>query len=315
MSSVLAGVVGSLCLCAPARGFGQNVPWTQPPTDRPRADLPLPPRAPESTPTPPNTPPNAPIQSDRPPAFGPLDAQELVVSRPPEATDPAQGATFAMPTARLPYAHDNTLELGSLLGWVAVRRGLHRRVDVGVGLPFALVGLSADVRVALVRERAWALALWGMTQVPIHPGPGATDFLGFTWGGGGPWWAAGPLLSVGGEGGGVHVGVHVGQRALLGGLWGLAHASFDLRVTEGVKLLAQVVVLGELAQEQAARTALRSLLGNSQPRVMPYGLLGARLFGRKSAVDVGLLIIGGERSLLAYGPISVWPWLRASHSF
>lgn len=221
-----------------------------------------------------------------------------------------------MPGARTLQRGDGAVSVGSLLGWVALRYGVHRRVDVGVGVPYALVGLSADARVALVSEPRWALSAWMMVQVPMHPGTSAAaDFFGFTWAGGGAWGAVGPLLSIFGERGGVHIGAHVAQRVSMGGLWGLAHVSADVRVADGVKILGQAMVFGEMVNESASTLSRRSLLGNAQPRVMPYGTIGVRLFNRRSSVDVGALVIVGEKSLLSYGPASVWPWLSAMHSF
>ncbi len=246
-------------------------------------------------------------------AFGPLAGEPEPYARTP---DPTGWQYYAMPGARTLAPGDGALTVGSLLGWVALRYGAHRRVDVGVGVPFALVGVAADVRVAIVQERWWALSGWVMAQVPLHPGTSsAGDFFGFTFSGGGPWWAAGPLLSFWGDRGGAHFGVHLAQRALLGGLWTLAHATVDVRITDGVKALAQALLFAEAIPEGASTLSQRTLLGNSQPRIMPYATLGVRLYTRRSSVDLGALLIVGERSLLAYGPASVWPWLSATHAF
>jgi hypothetical protein len=122
-------------------------------------------------------------------------------------------------------------------------------------------------------------------------------------------------LSFWGDRGGAHFGVHLAQRALLGGLWTLAHATVDVRITDGVKALAQALLFAEALPEGASTLSQRTLLGNSQPRIMPYATLGVRLYTRRSSVDLGALLIVGERSLLAYGPASVWPWLSATHAF
>jgi hypothetical protein len=230
--------------------------------------------------------------------------------------DPTGWQYFAMPGARTLAQGDGAVSVGSLLGWVALRYGAHRRVDVGVGVPYALVGVAADVRIALVSEQSWALSAWVMAQVPVHPGTSvAGDFFGFTWGGGGAWGAVGPLVSIFGDRGGVHFGAHVAQRVSMGGLWGLAHLSADVRVADGVKILGQALVFAEMVNESSATIGRRALIGNQQPRVMPYGTLGVRLFNRRSSVDVGALVIVGDKSLLAYGPVSVWPWLSAVHAF
>lgn len=252
-------------------------------------------------------------------AFGPVVGPSTAQGEPEHyarTPDPTGGQYFAMPGARTLPQGDGALSVGSLLGWVALRYGLHRRVDVGVGVPYALVGVSAEMRIALVLERNWALSAWAMAQVPLHPGTSAAgDFFGFTWGGGGAWGAVGPLVSIFGDRGGVHFGVHLAQRVSMGGLWGLAHVSVDARVTDGVKILGQVLTFGELVNEASDTVARRVLLGPQQPRVMPYGTLGVRLFNRRSSVDVGALLIVGDKSLLAYGPVSLWPWLSAVHAF
>lgn len=252
-------------------------------------------------------------------AFGPIVAPATTQGEPERyarTPDPTGWQYFAMPGARTLAQGDGAVSVGSLLGWVALRYGAHRRVDVGVGVPYALVGVSVDTRIALVSERSWALSAWVMAQVPLHPGTSAAgDFFGFTWGGGGAWGAVGPLVSVFGDRGGVHIGAHVAQRVSMGGLWGLAHVSADVRVADGVKILGQALVFAEMVNETSATIGRRTLIGNQQPRVMPYATLGVRLFNRRSSVDVGALVIVGERSLLAYGPVSVWPWLSAVHAF
>ncbi len=252
-------------------------------------------------------------------AFGPVGPAGTGATEPERyarTPDPTGWQYFAMPGARTLQRGDGAISVGSLLGWVAVRYGAHRRLDVGVGVPYALVGVSADARIALVSEQHWALSAWMMVQVPLHPGSSnAGDFFGFTWGGGGAWGAVGPLVSIFGERGGVHFGAHVAQRVSMGGLWGLAHVSADVRVADGVKILGQALVFAEMVDESSVAITRRTLLGNAQPRIMPYGTLGVRLFNRRSSVDVGALVVVGEKSLLAYGPVSVWPWLSAVHAF
>jgi hypothetical protein len=253
----------------------------------------------------------------QPSAFGPLGAPAPgEPERYARTPDPSRWQQFAMPGARLVAAGDVAVSVGSLLGWAALRYGAHRRVDVGVGVPFALVGLSADARVLVFEDDRFALSLWAMAQVPMHPGTAvASDFFSFTWAGGGPWIAAGPVASLSGDRGAVTLGVHGGQRLAMGGLWLLAHLTVDVRLVDGLKLVTQAALLGEAALEVASPLGRRSLLGNAQPRWMPYATLGVRLFTRKSSVDLGALVIVGERSLLAYGPVSVWPWLNATHTF
>jgi hypothetical protein len=245
-------------------------------------------------------------------AFGPLDLAAPGVEPTP---DPSASQHFAMPAARIVARGDRVVTLGSLLGWVGLRFGAHRRVDVGVGLPFGLAGVSVDARVVLVQRPRWALSGWALAQISMAPGGSAGELLGFTWAGGGPWWVLGPLASIWSDRGGLHLGAHVGQRALLGGLWGLAHATVELRVVDGVKFLGQGVLLTELRAEQASTVGRLTLLGNGGSRVMPYATLGARLHTRQSAVDVGALVVFSDRALFAYGPVSVWPWLSASHAF
>ncbi|MBL8683779.1 MAG: hypothetical protein JNK05_31695 [Myxococcales bacterium] len=252
-------------------------------------------------------------------AFGPVAApSQGEFERYARTPDPTGYQYYAMPGARTLRAGDGAVAVGTLLGWVAVRYGAHRRIDVGVGVPYALVGLSADVRFNIVSESNVAFGLWAMVQIPMHPGTTvASDFFGFTWNGGGAWGAVGPVFSVWGDRGGLHIGAHAAQRVSMGGLWTLAHLTVDARIVDGVKALGQIFVFGEAIPERASTTSRLTLLGNAQPRWMPYGTLGVRLFTRKSSVDVGALVIVGERSLLAWGtsPVSVWPWLSAVHSF
>jgi hypothetical protein len=82
-----------------------------------------------------------------------------------------------------------------------------------------------------------------------------------------------------------------------------------------MKAIGQAVLFGELVNESASTLERRSLLSNSQPRLMPYALLGVRVYSRRSAVDLGVLATVGDQSLLAYGPVSVWPVLSGGYWF
>lgn len=221
---------------------------------------------------------------------------------------------FQLPTGRL-------LRLGDLqghyighLGWVGLRYGLSRVIDVGVGLPYYFAGLSADARVALVQREGFAAAWWAYLTVPFKPsGETATSNLGFTWAYAGMGWLTGPLLSFWTPRVGVHVGAHVAQRTGLGGLWFVGHVTVDVRIQESLKLIAQAVGFYEVAEETA--DGARALLGNGTARFLPYALGGVRFHTRRFAADVGALVPLSERSPLHSDSLVVLPWMSLSHLF
>jgi hypothetical protein len=239
---------------------------------------------------------------------------EPLADSPRESLDAASDHFFQLPTAR-------TLRLGDLmgryvshLGWAGVRYGLTRSLDVGVGVPFYFTGVSADVRVSFLRRRGLAMSWWGYLTVPFKlDGETPSANLGFTWAYAGLGWLTGPLISVWNNRVGVHIGLHGAQRTGLGGLWFVAHATVDVRIVEGVKVIAQGFAMYEVSEERADRA--RSLLGNGRARFMPYALLGMRFSTRRFAADVGALVPLSSQSPLYSEGIAALPWMSLSHLF
>jgi hypothetical protein len=202
----------------------------------------------------------------------------------------------------------------SHLGWVGARWGVTRRIDVGVGVPYYFVGLSLDARLALVQRTGLAVSWWAYASVPLQPdGERSTTNLGFTWAHAGMGWATGPLVSLWGQRAGFHAGAHVAQRTRLGGLWLMTHATFEARVSDGVKFLGQSLMLYEVIPEEAERE--RALLGNNQPRFLPYALVGVRFYTRRFAADFGALAPLVEGAPLYSERLPVLPWVSLAHLF
>ncbi len=231
-----------------------------------------------------------------------------------ELSEPAVDHHFQMPTARPMRMGDLQGHYVSALGWVALRYGLTRNIDVGVGVPYYFAGASVDARFAFVNRPGLAVSWWAYLTIPFKPeGESSTSNLGFTWAYAGLGWMTGPLVSVWSGRVGVHGGLHAAQRTGLGGLWGLAHVTVDVRVHEGIKVIAQTVLLHELAEEQGDRA--RALLGNGALRFMPYALAGVRFYTRRFAADVGVLAPLSERAPLYAESLAVLPWMSLSHTF
>jgi hypothetical protein len=230
--------------------------------------------------------------------------------------DPAFTHHFQMPSARPLHHGDSMLTVLGSLGWLGIRHGFTRRFDAGIGLPYYLAGLSADARFALALGDTAAVSLWGYVTVPLHPGDGSpASWLGFTWQGGGPAWVFGPLASVWGSRAGVHLGVHLAQRTLLGGLWLMSHATVEARILDSVRAIVQAVVLAEIVNETGSPGGSTALLGNAHPRILPYGLAGVRIHSRRFAVDFGLLVVIGSDTPLSTGTAGLWPWLSMGYTF
>ncbi len=231
--------------------------------------------------------------------------------------DPAFTHNFQMPTARPLHQGDTMVTAMGATGWLGLRYGLARRFDAGVGVPYYAAGVAFDARFAIVLGDHVALSLWGLATVPVLPGgsdPGA--FFGFTWRGAGPAWVLGPVFSVWGARAGVHVGAHVAQRVLLGGAWALVHLTVEARLVDSVRLIVQGVVMGEMINEQSpAGVSSHALIGNGQPRVHPYIVLGARVHSRRFAVDFGALVSFVDGSPLAGGAPGLWPWAAVCQTF
>jgi hypothetical protein len=228
--------------------------------------------------------------------------------------EPAGDHHFQLPTARTLRLGDVMGHYVSHLGWVGLRYGLTRSIDVGVGVPFYFAGVSADVRAAIVQRPGLAVSWWGYVTVPFKPsGEYPTSNLGFTWANAGMGWMTGPLVSFWGRRAGVHLGLHVAQRTGLGGLWLASHVTVDVRLTEGVKLIAQGFALYEVAEERADRA--RGLLGNGTRRWIPYALGGVRFHTRRFAADIGTLIPLHESAPLWSESLAVLPWMSLSHLF
>ncbi len=260
----------------------------------PRRTLPAPPTA--LYPWPPG-------QSLAPPGGRPEDTPDLGVVQ-----------VFQMPTARLLRLGDVMGQYVGHLGWVGLRYGLSRRIDVGLGVPYYLLGLSVDVRVAFVQSSRFAAAWWGYASVPFVPSADRpTAYLGFTWSYAGLGWATGPLLTWWSTRLSVSVGLHLAQRTGLGGAWFLGHLSADVRILDGVKLLAQAVVLTEVSPEAHDRAA--PLLHEGGLRTLPYALGGMRLYTRRFFADLGVLVPLSPAAPLWSDRIAALPWITLSHLF
>lgn len=236
------------------------------------------------------------------------------VAPPSTASDPGAGAYFQMPTGRVLRYGDFMGTYMSALGWVGLRYGFSRHLEVGVGLPFYFTGLSVDARVSFVRGSNVAAAWWAYATVPVLPsGDRPASSLGFTWAWAGLGWATGPVLTLWGDRVAASVGLHLAQRTGLGGAWLLGHATLDVRIIDGVKFLAQAVVFHEASQERAARA--ESLLGNGSARLLPYALAGVRLYTRRFSADLGAMAPLARDVPLASDKLPVLPWLALSHLF
>ncbi|MFO0652494.1 MAG: hypothetical protein U0326_40115 [Polyangiales bacterium] len=231
-----------------------------------------------------------------------------------EVIEPAADHNFQLPTARPMRLGDIMGHYISHLGWVGLRYGLTRSVDVGVGVPFYFAGMSADVRVAFLQRRGVAISWWAYVTIPFKPdGEFATSNLGFTWAYAGLGWLTGPLVSLWSGRIGVHIGLHAAQRTGLGGLWAFGHATVDVRIVEGIKAIAQGLALYEVAEESGERA--RTLLGNGQRRFIPFVLLGVRFHTRRFAADIGALAPLSDQSPLYSESLAVLPWMSLSHLF
>ncbi len=293
-AALSAGLGGSAALA-------QAPPWSDTPPAAPREVLAAPPRTTQW------------------PASRPARVRPRVVlpalRRAPEAdADPGAGGYFQMPTARLLRHGDVAGTYLSALGWVGVRYGATRTVDLGVGVPYYFAGLTVDARVAFAQGRGIAAAWWFYASVPLVPeGDRASSSLGFTWSYAGVGWLSGPLVTLWGERVTASFGLHVAQRTGLGGVWLLSHATLAVRIIDGVKALAQAVMLYEAAPERAPRA--ESLLGNGTPRVIPYALVGARLYTRRFSADLGVLAPLSSDAPLYSERLPVIPWIALQHLF
>lgn len=231
-----------------------------------------------------------------------------------ETPDLGVGAYFQLPTARIVRYGDVMAHYLSALGWLGARYGLTRRVDVGLGVPYYLYGLSVDARVLFYEREGFAAAWWGMATVPFRgDADRATDCLGFTWNFAGLGWASGPLVTWWSDRLALSGGLHLAQRTGLGGVWLMGHVTADLRLVNGVKLLAQGFALAELSRESRARA--EALLGDGGRRVLPYALGGVRFYTRRFSADLGLLAPLSPAAPLYTERLGVLPWVSLSHLF
>lgn len=260
---------------------------------------------------------SAPPAATRWPTIAPARLVAPLVTPPAverEVVEPAADHNFQLPTARPMRLGDVMGHYISHLGWVGLRYGLTRSVDVGVGVPYYFAGMSADVRVAFLQRRGIAVSWWAYVTIPFKPdGEFATSNLGFTWAYAGLGWLTGPLVSFWSGRLGVHVGLHAAQRTGLGGLWAFGHATVDVRIVEGIKVIAQGLALAEVAEESGERA--RTLLGNGQRRFIPFALLGMRFHTRRFAADIGALAPLSDQSPLYSESLAVLPWMSLSHLF
>lgn len=236
------------------------------------------------------------------------------VRAPREPYEAAADHYFQLPTGQMMRLGDLQGHYIGHLGWVGLRYGLSRVVDVGVGLPYYFAGVSADARVAIVQRPGFAAAWWAYVSVPFLPdGESPSSQLGFTWAYAGMGWLTGPLVSLWTRRFGVHLGAHVAQRTGLGGLWFVGHVTLDLRLTDSLKLIAQGLAFYEVAEESA--DGARALLGNGTARFMPYALAGVRFHTRRFAADVGAMVPLSAQSPLHSESLVVLPWMSLSHLF
>ncbi|MCC7537818.1 MAG: hypothetical protein IT379_16460 [Deltaproteobacteria bacterium] len=206
---------------------------------------------------------------------------------------------FYLPTART-SGPGLSGEYVSALGWFGIRAGIGSRVDVGLGLPFYLSGVSADARVAVVSTDSFAVAAYGYVSVPLNDEEGVDFSTSAT----GIAYAIGPTASLWGDEASVHAGVHLGGRTARGGLWLLAHSSLELKITRLVSALVSGVALVELSREDdAPRDA----------RTFPYVAAGARIGGRSFAVDCGLLVPLDRNAPGSLRRLPVTPMLSMGH--
>lgn len=228
--------------------------------------------------------------------------------------DPGEGHYFQMPTARLLRYGDIEGHYLSALGWVSARAGLSRYVDVGVGVPYYLTGISVEARVAFVQRPRFSAAWWGYATVPfLEGGAHSTTSLGFTWRFAGIGWATGPLVTATLGRVTLNAGLHVAQRTGLGGAWLLSHVTVDVRVLDGFKVLVQGAGFFEVARESGVRAT--DLLGNGGHRVLPYAIAGVRFFTRRFAADMGVLVPLSDEAPLYSRRLAVLPWISLSHLF
>lgn len=228
--------------------------------------------------------------------------------------DPGMTQHFQMPSAVLLRYGDFAGMYLSHLGWVGLRRGLTRYIDVGVGVPYYFLGLSVDARVGFLQREGLAAAWWGYASIPfVGEGERPTSQLGFTWSYAGLGWATGPLLSLWNDRVGVHAGVHVAQRTGLGGAWLMSHVTAEVRIIDGIKALVQGVSFNELSPEKS-ETA-RPLVGNGSLRWLPYALVGARFYTRRFSADMGVLAPLSEDCPLWSERLVVIPWVALTHRF
>ena len=228
--------------------------------------------------------------------------------------DPGMTQHFQMPSAVLLRYGDFAGMYLTHLGWVGLRRGLTRSIDVGVGLPFYFLGVSVDARVAFVQREGFAAAWWAYATVPfVGQGDRPASQLGFTWSYAGLGWATGPLVSLWNNRIGVHAGVHLAQRTGLGGAWLLSHVTADVRLVEGIKLLVQAVSFNELSLEKSDNA--RPLIGNGSARWLPYALAGVRFYTRRFSADMGAMAPLSRDCPLWSERLAVIPWVALTHRF
>lgn len=228
--------------------------------------------------------------------------------------DPGASQHFQMPSAVLLRYGDFAGMYLTHLGWVGLRRGLTRAIDVGVGVPYYFLGVSIDARVGFVQREGFAAAWWAYATIPfVAEGERPTSQLGFTWSFAGLGWATGPLVSLWNDRIGVHAGLHLAQRTGLGGAWLFSHVTAEVRFVEGIKLLLQGVSFNELSLEKS--DTARPLVGNGSARWLPYALAGVRFYTRRFSADMGALAPLSRDCPLWSDRLAVIPWVALTHRF
>ncbi len=228
--------------------------------------------------------------------------------------DPGTSQHFQMPSAVLLRYGDFAGMYLTHLGWIGLRRGLTRSIDVGVGVPYYFLGVSVDARIGFVQREGFAAAWWAYATVPfVAEGERPASQLGFTWSYAGLGWATGPLVSLWNDRVGVHAGVHIAQRTGLGGAWLLSHVTAEVRIIEGIKFLLQGVSFNELSLEKS--DTARPLVGNGAARWLPYALAGVRFYTRRFSADMGALAPLSRDCPLWSERLAVIPWVALTHRF
>ncbi len=278
----LLASLSAIPVAADAQVPAPAVPPSAPPTQQVPLAVPAPVTpygTPYGTPYPPGTyyppPPPPPVAPVAPEDESALPAPSGGRVR----ADPAWTEYFWLPTARTLRARDIAMQYIGYLGLLGVRYGVVEDIDIGIGLPYYVLGLTADIRAALVQTDSVAFSFWGMAHMPLlrdvldGRGPVQAGMMYF----------AGPLLSFWGDKAGVHLGAQIAGTSL-GRVTLVAHGTVEVRMGGAMKIILETVNVFSLNEPFFP---CRDAVGSST--VLPHILTGVRLHSRRVAVDVGLL--------------------------